>query len=219
MELEQAAALLDPEKLPYPSGIERLPDGTLHVAALTRMPGVTPAMFAWWFGEYMETTEHYRRWHPRDHKWMAWEDKRPGTHVGAKHLVHELIGGRLNKLRITFVPHQEYFGDALEQVPGAVAVCGRPGLLDQPIDMGCLIHLALPRPWGCELHSRFWLGLIRSRNGSRMVEAVGNQPWLRKLRASDTLGRALLVHCHEEMTTLSSFLPELYAAERGIPPA
>jgi hypothetical protein len=78
-------------------------------------------MIAWWFGEYMQTTEHYKRWHPRDHVWMSWEDKQPGTHVGAKHLVHEYIGGRLNKLRITFVPEEEFFADALTRMPDLYA--------------------------------------------------------------------------------------------------
>ncbi len=43
------------------------------------MPGVSPRMIEWWFGDYMQTTDHYKRWHPRDHVWMSWEDKRPGT--------------------------------------------------------------------------------------------------------------------------------------------
>ena len=91
-------------------------------------------MISWWFGEYMQTTEHYKRWHPRDHVWMSWEDKRPGTHIGAKHLAHEFIGGRLHKLRITFVPPEEFFGSALTRMPDALAVCARPGLLHRPIE-------------------------------------------------------------------------------------
>ncbi len=54
MKLEEVSALLTPEDLPYSSGVERLPGGVLHVAVLTRMPGVSPEMVGWWFGE--ETT-------------------------------------------------------------------------------------------------------------------------------------------------------------------
>ncbi len=213
MQFVQLSTLLSPEKLPYPSGVERLADGVLHVAVLTRMPDVSPRMIEWWFSEYMETTEHYKRWHPRDHLWMSWEDKQPHTHVGAKHLVHERIGGKLNKLRITFVPPEEYFRDALEEVPGAVAICARAGLLERPVDLGRMVHLALPRRWGCELHSRFWLGYVSSRSGTRLVETMGNLPWIRRSQARISSGRALLVHCHEEMTTLAGFLPDLYASE------
>jgi len=211
MRFEALPTLMTPEDLPYPSGVECLDDGILHVAVLTRMPGVSPAMIGWWFGEYMQTTEHYRRWHPRDHVWMSWEDKRPGTHVGAKHLVHEYIGGRLNKLRITFVPPEAFFGDALERAPGALAICARAGSLGRPIDFGRMVHLALPRLWGCELHSRFWLGYVAPRDGSRMPVGIGNLPWLRRMIAPTSFGRALAIHCHEEMTFLAGFLPDLHA--------
>lgn len=213
MLFDQINSLLAPDGLPYLSGVERLPGGVLHVAVLTRMPGVSPRMIEWWFGEYLQTTEHYKRWHPRDHIWMSWEDKLPGTHIGAKHCVHEYIGGRFNKLKISFLPPEDYFGRALEESPGAVAICARSGLLGRPVDVGHMVHLALPREWGCELHSRFWLGYVSSRSGSRIVGWLGNQPWARRTLAKDDLGRSLLVHCHEEMTTLSSFLPELYALE------
>ena len=214
MKLEEVSTLLSPETLPYSSGVERLPDGVLHVAVLTRMPEVSPKMVGWWFDEYLQTTEHYERWHPRDHVWMKWEDKKPGTHVGAKHLVHEYIGGRLHKLRITFVSPDEFFPNALEGMPDAVAVCGHAGFLDRPIDFGHVVHLALPRRWGCELHSRFWLGHVASRRRSRTLEVVANTPWVRRRFASASFGRALAAHCHEEMSTLAGFLPNLYALDR-----
>lgn len=42
MQFEQLPALFSPEKPPYASGVERLADGILHVAVLTRMPGASP---------------------------------------------------------------------------------------------------------------------------------------------------------------------------------
>ena len=215
MNFDGLESLLTPGELPYLSGVERLPDGILHVAVLTRMPGVSPEMIGWWFGEYMQTTEHYRRWHPRDHVWMSWANKRPGTHVGAQHLVHEYVGGKLHKLCITFVPPSELFGDALTRAPGALAICARLGVLNRPIDLGRMVHLALPTPWGCELHSRFWLGYVTPREGSRWPVGVGNAPWLRRALGRMAFGRALAVHCHEEMSNLAGFLPDLYACSRG----
>ena len=219
MHFDSATALLDPGSLPYTSGVERLDDGVVHVAVLTRMPGVTPAMFEWWFAEYLQTTEHYKRWHPRDHVWMDWEDKRPGTHLGAKHLVHEYIGGRMNKLRIAFEAAEESLGpDFAKRAPGAVAVCARTGFLEQPLDIGRLIHLATPTPWGCDLHSRFWLGMVSPRGDGalgKLAGTVGNQRWARQRSVNEGLGRALFVHCHEEMETLASFLPQLYESEQA----
>ena len=48
MKFEGLPTLPTPEKLPYRSGVERLADGTLHVAALTRIPDVSPRMLGWW---------------------------------------------------------------------------------------------------------------------------------------------------------------------------
>lgn len=215
MHFDQKHNLLSPQNLPYQSGIERLPNGILHVAVLTRMPSVSPKMIKWWFSEYMQTTEHYKRWHPRDHVWMAWEDKTPGTHINAKHCVHEYIGGQLNKLKITFLPPEKYFNNSLLSHSDAVAICASNGLLDNPVDVGRMVHLALPTAWGCELHSRFWLGYVNSRTGSRVINWLGNRPFLRRVLVKDHSGRALLTHCHEEMTTLAGFLPELYELKGG----
>ena len=45
-----------PGYLDLESGYSRLPDGLLHVAAWTTMPGCKGAMVEWWFG-FLETTE------------------------------------------------------------------------------------------------------------------------------------------------------------------
>ena len=213
MKLDEVSALLTPANLPYVNGLKRLPNGVLHVAVHTRLPEVSPEMVRWWFGEYLQTTEHYKRWHPRDHVWMRWEDKKPGTHIGAKHLVHEYVGGRLRKLRIAFVPPEDFFQNALARVPDAVAVCGRAGLLDRPIEVGHLVHLALPCDSGCELHSRFWLGHFASRSRATALDSIANRPWVRRRLASLSFGQALAAHCREEMSTLAGVLPELYAEE------
>ena len=113
------------------------------------------------------------------------------------------------------MPPEEFFHDALQELPGAVAICGRPGHLGRPIDLGYMVHLCLPREWGSELHSRFWLGHIRSRDGARIPEAIGYLPWVRRLQVRTSLGRSLALHCHEEMTTLAGFLAELYESETG----
>ena len=216
MRYEDRGTLLEPEGLAFESGVERLDDGIYHVAVLTRMPGVRAEMIAWWFGSFMRTTEHYRMWHPRDHVWMDWADKRPGTHVGAHHLVHEYIGRRLHELRISFLDPVECMGPRATE-PGRLFVCARVGLLDRPIAVGRMIHAALDTPWGCELRSHFWLGHVESDLLGGIVQSVGNTRWLRRLAASDVAARALEAHCHEEMTTLAGFLPGLHDREGGKP--
>ena len=85
------------------TGVVRQANGVYRVRTLTRMPGVKAHMVRWWFANYMQTTEHYKRWHPSAHVWMEWENKVPGEWIGASHLVHEYIGNDLHKLRIQFV--------------------------------------------------------------------------------------------------------------------
>lgn len=221
MRYEDRSRLLTPGSLAFESGVERLDDGVFHVAVLTAMPGVRAEMIAWWFGTYMQTSEHYRMWHPRDHVWMDWADKSPGTHVGAHHLVHEYIGGKLNKLRISFLDPAEVMGPRASE-PGRLFVCAKVGLLGRPIGVAHMVHAAHDTAWGCELRSHFWMGHVESGLLGGLVQAAGNRPWLRRRAVSRAAAQALEAHCHEEMTTLGRFLPGLYAREasaEAVPPA
>jgi hypothetical protein len=211
MRYEDRTRLLTPEVLEFESGVERFDDGVFHVAVLTPMPSASAEMISWWFGTYMHTTEHYRMWHPRDHVWMDWENKSPGTHIGAHHLVHEYIGGRLRKLRISFLDPVENMGpDAAGS--GRLFICARVGMLERKVAMGRMVHAAYDTPWGCELRSHFWLGHVETQLLGGLVQAAGNMPWIRRRAVSRADAYGLEAHCHEEMSTLGRFLPELFAS-------
>ncbi len=210
MNYRDRTRLFTPESLEFESGVERLEEGVIHVSVLTPMLGVSAGMIAWWFGSYMRTTEHYRMWHPRDHVWMDWENKSPGTHVGAHHLVHEYIGGKLHKLRISFLDPAENMGQGANE-PGSLFICARVGILGRPIQIGRMVHAVYDKEWGCELRSHFWLGHVETELLAGLVQAAGNTPWVRRRVVSLTDGRALEAHCHEEMSTLGRFLPALFA--------
>ncbi|MBW4549855.1 MAG: hypothetical protein KME35_01825 [Aphanocapsa sp. GSE-SYN-MK-11-07L] len=211
MKFEQCKQLFLPRNFGCESGIERLNNGGLHISVLTRMPNVTAEMIAWWFGDYMQTTEHYRLWHPRDHVWMDWADKQPGTHLGAKHLVHEYVGGKLYKLRIHFIPPDQFFEDEVETDPESLLLCAKLTFLNLPIETTRFVHAVRNVEGGCEMRSNFWLGYIDSPLW--LVNQIGNLSITRKIGATHALGRAIEVHCHEEMTNLAGFLPRLYAGE------
>jgi len=72
LKLEDANDLLEPGYLPLETGYARLPDGKIHVACLTKMPGVTGRIINWWFGWMLNTT-HYQYWHPQAHVWSDFE--------------------------------------------------------------------------------------------------------------------------------------------------
>ncbi|MEM9572144.1 MAG: hypothetical protein AAF996_11800 [Pseudomonadota bacterium] len=204
----------------FKTEVKRLPNGIYEVSALTPMPGVTPEMVRWWFADYMQTSEHYQRWYPGAHVWMDWENKVPGKYVGASHLVHEYIGEDMQKLRIQFVPPEEILGD-VQLRDGDVAVCAKPGLLEQPINGGQMCHIIRATADGAEMRSRFWLGMVAKRDGNEQIGSiegiVANTYLARKLGVSKAAAADLMNHCTEEMSILAGFLPELYAAETGGP--
>jgi hypothetical protein len=205
MRLKDANDLLQPGYLPLESGYVRLEDGQMHIACWTTMLGCKGHIVEWWFN-FFQTTEHYKLWHPTDHVWLEREGERgTGGFIGGTHLAHEYVGGELHKLKINFREPSEYFDAKRLQAAGLSAVvCARTGLLEAPVWAGHLIHLCRDTDYGCEMRSRFWIGDIDPPELAPDREA--------RLKAiPDSLGSSLLQHCHEEMSQLASFLPELYA--------
>jgi len=124
----------------YQSETQRLADGSYLVAVRTPMPSVKAEMVRWWFADFLNTTEHYKWWHPTDHVWMDWENKQPGEIIGASHLVHEYIGGELSKLRIQFVNPSEFFGyDPNDE--NTFVICARAGMLEREINIAKMCHI------------------------------------------------------------------------------
>lgn len=206
---EQANDLLKPGYLPLESGYQRLEDGSLFVANLTMMPGCKGYMVHWWFG-FLHTDEDYRRWHPRDHVSLEWDENWwPGHHVKATHYVHEYIGGKLQQLKIRFLDPSELLDTSrLEEAGVSGVLYGRTGLVDPPLWTGHVLHLCRDTDDGCEMRSRFWLGDFDPPD-------IASTPERKIALIPDELGEGLLKHCVEEMRTLAAFLPDLYAREAG----
>lgn len=197
----------------YEEGFDRLEDGTYRVAARTAMPGVSANMVRWWFTTYLQTTEHYKSWHPTDHVWMDWENKKPGAIIGASHLVHEYIGKDLLTLRIQFVDPTEFFGYNPND-ENTFVICARVGDLETPINTGKMCHIVVNTPEGAEMRSRFWLGHIATREGNETIPSLigwmGNTLFVRYVGVSDTMAHDLMVHAQEERSKLAKLLPTIY---------
>ncbi|SVD08122.1 uncharacterized protein METZ01_LOCUS360976 [marine metagenome] len=202
-----------PNLLKFKPGVQRLRDGTIEVSSLVNMPDVTSNMFKWWFSDYLQTSEHYKMWHPEDHIWMDWDHKEPGKIIGSHHLVHEYIGGELNKLRIQFAWPQEILGyDPNDE--NTVVLCARVGELDSSLNIAEMCHVAQNTSWGVELRSRFWLGVVSDREAADwenfLLSFVVNNPISRRFTVSGAQGIALQKHCIEEMSYLADLLPTIY---------
>jgi DAPG hydrolase PhiG domain len=211
MRFEEANELLRPGYLPFESGYQELDDGKWVVAARTRMPGCRAKMVNWWFS-WLGDIQWYRLWHPTDHVYSGWENRLDGNYIGASHLVHEYLAGQdgpLYKLRVDFYDPLETFDGEKYRASSALAVCARPGLLEAPIHVGRMCHLVRNTDYGCEMRSRFWLGMISHRDP--IITLPETQ--VRQMRAENLdaeFSRRLHQHSVEEMGYLAEILPTLY---------
>jgi len=214
MDSHQANDLLLPGYLAFESGYADLGDGKKVVAALTRMPGCRAKMVDWWFS-WLGGSDQYKWWHPTDHVFSDWENRVDGKYIGGAHLVHEYLAGQsapLYKLRIAFHDPAEAFDVAKYKASGSLAVCARIGDLEHPIDFGRMIHFVRDTDYGCEMRSRFWLGLIQSRDSNITITEERARE-LRQANVNDELARRLHQHATEEMGYLAEILPMLYRRE------
>lgn len=179
------------------TGWTRLDNGVTAIACLTDMPGVTAAMWDWWFGWHGRQTARYKLWHPDSHQFSALGEDR-GEDRGADRsltdreryldnvsYVDEYIGGEMHRLAIRFFDQTRL---GFDDVPGTTHICARVGFSTVPLAHGWLVHQVRPTDRGSEMRSRFFL----------------NHP-------------DLLVHCATEMNHLASFLPQLHAEFNGTP--
>lgn len=224
--IERADLLAERGYLPLENGTTKLASGEIFVAVLTRMPGVTGAMFEWWMGWHYMEHQRYKLWHPRAHlangtKEMNGDD--PDLSDREKymttHYVTEYVGRTKQEITISFSDPTNFFSDtsAFAQNGITATVCGSVGLQRAPVRIGRLIHQIREIEGGSEMRSRFWLAKPELRG-------VGRESLLGRFVSSDfvvnrlvdqDLGRDMLVHCGMEMNHLASFLPALYADYHG----
>ena len=146
-------------------GVIRNPDGQLVVACLTEMPGVSAAMWDWWFAWHSYTSERYRLWHPRDHVETSIADDRRDLprlagivgsatpHTSTSTSVASGNAWRSGSWSLTAVGLDQTAVDRI-----GLAVCARTALRRERLAAGWLIHLIEDTSAGCRMHSRFFLG-------------------------------------------------------------
>jgi hypothetical protein len=187
------------------NGYGVLRDGGVQVSVRTDMPGVTPQMWAWWFGWHGSDARRYKLWHPRAHVSARWSDGGgAGSHLGRTSLVQEYLGSTFSRPAIQFVEPSSLGLNPADEV----AICARLGSSDIPVDLGWLVHHVRPTPNGAEMRSRFWMGgrHVALRLGTSLAGRV-----LRPIAARQLPDpRDLMVHCAQEMNHLAGFLPQLH---------
>ena len=211
--IKQARELETPGYVQVENGYCLNSDGSVSVVALTDMPGVTPAMWHWWFGWHGDSDEKYKLWHPLAHISAEWADKEIGrlAYINRTSIVVEYIGKPKTAAAIQFKsPTVLGLPEFDPETSDAVYIVARLGAPRPAIDVGWLIHQVRKTATGSEMRSRFWLGgdhfAGRNRFGNLLVPLARR---FQKIGAEQA--EALLFHCAEEMNHLANFLPQLYA--------
>lgn len=210
---DDAATILDAGYQQTENGYGRLRNGGMQVSVRTDMPGVTPAMWDWWFGWHGSDSRRYKLWHPRAHVSARWADNGgDGRYVGRTSMIEEYIGSHFLAGAIRFVTPSAMGLDE-SRLGGDVAVCARLGAADLPVDIGWFIHHVRATAEGSEMRSRFWMGgpYVAVRGGFRLADHVVRPLADRQLPDP----RDLTVHCAQEMNHLAGFLPDLHAQLAG----
>lgn len=213
------AQMAAPERGCETDGVWRHPDGSLTVACTTVMPGVTAAMWDWWFGWHSLSSSRYRLWHPLAHRRSQLaEDRRhlpPGRprYINNVSAVDEYIGSQLTRLAIGFVEPKTFGLDQEKIDKFGTAICATVALRPQRLEHGKLVHIVENTPAGCIMRSRFHLGEFRSQREivGQLLTFLLDRPRIRRKLVSDEIGLALLRHCFEEMHHLAGILPSLHA--------
>jgi hypothetical protein len=229
LQLADAPRLLETGDHELEDGYGFHPDGGLHVAVRTEMPGVSPAMVDWWFGWHSAEPQRYKLWHPRSHVHAQWGSpdspelatkKGRERYVGRVSFVDEYLGSQMSHLAIRFLPPSElgFNEEALSDPERSTAVCARTSFAGAPLDVGYLIHHVRRVEGGSEMRSRFWIGgphaFVRA---GHFLDAIVTPAARRIFRPSAQNGRDLLVHCSQEMSHLATFLPRLYSELHDVP--
>src|SRR5262249_56214803 len=137
------------------------------------------------------------------------ENRTNGKHIGGPHLVHKSPAGPtgpIYSLRIGFHDPAELFDAAKYKASGAVAICARIGDLDHPVDFARMTHFVRNTDYGCEMRSRFWLGIFASRDPEVSITEDRARE-LRRANVNDELARRLHQHPTHQLPYLAPILP------------
>jgi hypothetical protein len=208
---QEVGQLIRSGYLPVENGFCLQPDGSARLAIHTPMPGVSPAMWAWWFGWHGSRNDRYKLWHPQAHVSARWADGGDRVaYLGRTSIIEEYIGEKLEKAAIRFVV-PESLGLPPNDPSRAVHICARIGKTLAPVDFGWLVHQVRATPEGAEMRSRFWIGGAHIALRQAAWFSVPAAAVLRRLLPVQRQQAAdLLLHCAEEMRHLATVLPDLY---------
>jgi len=213
--VERSPEMLSGDDWPVENGYAYGPGGSLRVFCSIDMPGVTPAMWDWWFGWHGSEAQRYRLWHPRAHVNVGWKDGRDDLshYVGRISHIEEYLGSNSIKAAVCFIPPSQMgLDEQLLADRGEVAICARTALPNTPIKAGWLLHHIRPVEGGAQMRQRMWFGGENFSFGDNpgplgKALGLGLKPVIKRMLPNPA---EMLAHAAQEMAHLAGFLPELY---------
>ncbi|NET33098.1 MAG: FAD-binding oxidoreductase [Cyanothece sp. SIO1E1] len=213
-DVDQMTLLEEAGDMAVETGFSVAEDGSIAVAVKTFVPNTSPQMWDWWFGWHGSENQRYKLWHPKAHISARWEDGRSDNcYIGRNSIIKEFIGENELDAAIQFKSPLE-FGfsyDSVNQSQQSVYICAKLGHPKLPVDYGYLVHQVRLTSTGTEMRSRFWVGgkYVGARHDDFVNKAA--VAVLKKFKSLPAgFGHDLLLHCAEEMSHLSTILPDLY---------
>ena len=213
--------LFKPGYLDVEVGYCVMEDGTGFVANLTKMPGVTPEMFDWWFAWHGLDNLRYTIWDNEDHhKAESMQKIRtldPDLDIREKywdttHEVLEDVGMGPEGLFINF----KYPGDLgfdmskIGTEACGTIVCAKGNGKGQPPFASpdtIMCHFIREVEGGVELRTRFWMGWTHL--DGKDIKGLPDG-----FRMPPMGPMALCLHNIKEFTNLAALLPKIYAEEK-----
>ncbi len=200
-----------------------MPDGSAFVAGLTKMPGVTAEMIAWWFAWHGLEDLRYMIWDPDDHyavhvkpedleHRLNYNLSLTERNWGTTDIVTEGVGGGTIELSISFMSPSDY-GYDMDLFKAENALVAVNANVSAAVFGGKTLtfsHVAREIPSGIELRSRFWIGWsIVDGKPVRVGEEVPPNVF-------EGLAQGLAYHCPKEYYNLAAILPSVFAENSAI---
>ncbi len=220
--------LLKPGYLNTENGFCRLEDGTIYVAVLTKMPGVTLEMIDWWFWWHAAEAQRYQIWYPDMHYDISSYFRGFYTDTTltyserlhqSTHLVNEDIGSGAEDILIDFMSPKDFgFETNILDPKKETMICARVGSPDMGSWGSEMVHFVRTTEDGVEMRSRFWIGnKIYKINKAEEVDLhpILNMTFVKKRLIPDEVGVNMFHHCAQEFHNLAEVLPEIYETMGG----
>lgn len=210
--IERRMELFSPGYQKVETGYCVMEDGTGYLANLTKMPGVTPEMFEWWFAWHALEDMRYRIWDPEDHFYARQQNPEkvlnPNVPMrektwGTTHVVMEDVGLGASDLTLKFFYPQE-FGYDESRVGTKECATMFSAMGHSPVAVSTIMtHFVRETTEGIELRTRFWIG-YKLDNGN-VIKVIPDG-----IQVPVEVVRCLFTHGIKEFGHLSTILPLVY---------